>query len=48
MTENLDITAKGMMGPMVNTILKSFVPQTAKVLTEAIGNKIVEIEMVKE
>jgi carbon monoxide dehydrogenase subunit G len=44
---NLDITAKGMMGPMINAILKSFVPKTAEELTEAIGNKILEIETVK-
>src|SRR5690625_4232566 len=33
-TANLDITAGGMMGPMINTILKNFVPKTAKELTE--------------
>jgi carbon monoxide dehydrogenase subunit G len=44
---NLDITAKGMMGAMINAILKSFVPKTAEELTEAIGNKIIEIETVK-
>jgi len=43
MTGYLDITAKGAMGPMINTILKNFVPQTAKELSEAIANKIVEI-----
>lgn len=42
-TGNLDITAGGMMGPMINTILKSFVPKTAKELTEAVANKINEI-----
>lgn len=47
MTGNLDITAKGMMGPMINTILKSFVPKTAEDLTKAIANKIEEVEMVK-
>lgn len=47
MIGNLDITAKGMMGPMINAILKSFVPKTAEDLTEAIGNKIIEIETVK-
>ena len=46
MTGNLDITAKGMMGPMINGILKSFVPKTAEDLTEAIANKIIEVEMV--
>jgi carbon monoxide dehydrogenase subunit G len=47
MNGNLDITAKGVMGPMVNVILKTFVPKTAEELTEAIGNKIIEIETVK-
>lgn len=47
MIGNLDITAKGMMGPMVNAILKTFVPKTAEELTEAIGSKIIEIETVK-
>lgn len=46
MTGYLDITAKGAMGPMINTILKKFVPQTAEELTEAIANKIAEIENV--
>lgn len=48
MTGNLDITAKGMMGPMINTILKNFVPKTAEELTEAIGNKIIETQAVKD
>lgn len=43
MNGNLDITAKGMMGPMINTILKSFVPKTAEELTDAIANKLNEI-----
>lgn len=43
MTGNLDITAGGMMGAMVNTILKNFVPETAEQLTEAIAAKIIEI-----
>lgn len=43
MTGNLDITAKGMMGPMINTILKNFVPKTAEQLTEAVAGKINEI-----
>jgi carbon monoxide dehydrogenase subunit G len=47
MTGYLDITAKGAMGPMINTILKSFVPKTAQELSEAIAGKIVEIENVK-
>jgi len=47
MTGCLDITAKGAMGPMVNTILKTFVPKTAQELSEAIVNRIEEIENVK-
>lgn len=43
MTGNLDITAKGMMGPMINTILKNFVPKTAEDLTDAVANKIKEV-----
>ncbi|MDY0408975.1 SRPBCC family protein [Virgibacillus soli] len=47
MTGNLDITAKGMMGPMINAVLKTFVPKTAQELTEAVGNKIIEVETAK-
>lgn len=43
MTGMLDITAKGAMGPMINAILKSFVPKTAQDLATAIGNKIEEV-----
>src|SRR5699024_5680976 len=43
MEGHLDITAKGMMGPMINTILKNFVPKTAEQLTEAVGNEINDI-----
>lgn len=46
MTGYLDITAKGAMGPMINTILKNFVPKTAEDLTKAISDKIIEIENV--
>ena len=46
MVGHLDITAGGMMGAMVNTILKNFVPETAQQLTEAIAAKINEIESV--
>ncbi|MFC5602669.1 CoxG family protein [Sporosarcina koreensis] len=42
---NLDITAKGVMGPMVNAILKSFVPKTAEDLTKAIAEEITSIEL---
>lgn len=47
MTGFLDITAKGAMGPMINGILKSFVPKTAEELSQAIANRIEEIEGVK-
>ncbi|OXS57605.1 carbon monoxide dehydrogenase [Cohnella sp. CIP 111063] len=47
MTGYLDITAKGAMGPMVNSILKSFVPKTAQELSEAIAGRIEEIENVR-
>src|SRR5690625_2826499 len=40
MSGNLDITAQGMMGPMVNSILKSFVPKTAQQLTDAVADEI--------
>ncbi|MGM9924846.1 MAG: CoxG family protein [Bacillus sp. (in: firmicutes)] len=43
MTGYLDINAAGKMGPMINVILKKFVPQTATDLTEAIASKIQEI-----
>lgn len=45
MVGNLDITAKGVMGPMVNAILKSFVPKTATDLTKAIAEEITSIEL---
>ena len=43
MTGNLDITAGGAMGPMVNSILKNFVPKTAEELTVAVADKIKEV-----
>lgn len=46
MTGNLDITAGGLMGPMINAVLKNFVPKTAEELSEAIANKIVEVNSV--
>ena len=47
MTGNLDITAGGMMGAMVNQILTKFVPQTAQELTDAIVDKLLELNTVK-
>lgn len=41
MMGKLDITADGAMGPMINSILKNFVPQTAQELIEAVSGKIV-------
>ena len=46
MTGNLDITAGGMMGAMINQILVKFVPQTAEELTEAIVAKLKEFNYV--
>ena len=46
MSGHLDITAAGMMGPMINQILVKFVPQTAEELTTAIAEKILEIDNV--
>ena len=47
MTGSLNITAGGAMGPMINSILKSFVPKTAEELTTAVANEIVEVESKK-
>ena len=47
MSGHLDITAGGMMGAMVNQILTKFVPQTAQELTDAIENKLLELNTVK-
>jgi len=44
MSGSLDITARGAMGPMINSILKNFVPQTTEELTTAVANKIIETE----
>ncbi|WP_339253572.1 SRPBCC family protein [Sporosarcina sp. FSL W8-0480] len=42
---NLDITAKGVMGPMINAILKSFVPKTVEDFTNAVAEEITNIEL---
>lgn len=44
MTGHLDISAKGMMGPMVNAVLKNFVPETAEDLTNRIAEEIQRLE----
>ncbi|WP_186579593.1 CoxG family protein [Aquibacillus kalidii] len=46
MTGNLDITAKGMLGPMANNILRSFLPKTTVEFTDAIANKLTRLEPV--
>lgn len=45
MTGNLDITATGLKAPVINPVLTSFVPKTAKDLTKAVANKIKETEI---
>lgn len=47
MTGNLDITAGGAMAPMINSIMKTFVPKTAEELTIAVSEKIKEVAGVK-
>lgn len=42
----LNITARGLMGPMINPVLKSLVPRTTKELTEATAFKMVDVETV--
>ncbi|MFD2044820.1 CoxG family protein [Ornithinibacillus salinisoli] len=42
MTSNLNITAKGMMGPMINKVLKTMVPKMTKNLTENVATKMEE------
>ncbi|RHW43521.1 SRPBCC family protein [Neobacillus notoginsengisoli] len=44
MTGCLDITAYGIKGPVANSILKNFVPETTEELTTAVAKKILEIE----
>ncbi|WP_026909249.1 CoxG family protein [Paucisalibacillus globulus] len=46
MTGNLDLTAKGLMGPVINPVLKTVIPKTAKRLTEAVVYKIIENQRV--
>lgn len=45
-TSYLGVSAKGMMGPVINSVLKSFVPKTTKQLTEAIAEKVVRRQAV--
>ncbi|MBY7144266.1 SRPBCC family protein [Virgibacillus sp. NKC19-3] len=46
MTGYLDITAKGMMSPMINPVLKTLVPKKGKQLTEAIGRRMYAMKTV--
>lgn len=41
-TGYIHVTAKGIMGPVVNPILKSFIPRMTKQLTQAVANKVNE------
>lgn len=45
-TGYMAIAAKGLKGSMINPILKSFVPKTAKGLTEAIAKEMGRVETV--
>lgn len=40
MTGSLDITAKGVKGPMINSVLKNYLPRTTTDLVEAMANRI--------
>lgn len=46
MTGSLNIIARGLTGPMINQVLKSFVPKTTKEFTIAVADKIIELETV--
>ncbi|MGJ9457744.1 CoxG family protein [Oceanobacillus sp. CF4.6] len=46
-TGSLNVTVKGMMGPMVNPILKTVVPKIGKNLTEKVTVKIMEHEKLR-
>ncbi|MBY7144321.1 SRPBCC family protein [Virgibacillus sp. NKC19-3] len=48
MTGNLDITAKGIKGTVINPALTSYVPKITEELTEAVAGKIVEREAIAE
>ncbi|WP_106496509.1 CoxG family protein [Lentibacillus sp. Marseille-P4043] len=40
-TSYLGVTAKGMKGPVINSVLKSLVPKTTRELTEAIATNVI-------
>ncbi|MBP1971291.1 carbon monoxide dehydrogenase subunit G [Virgibacillus natechei] len=46
MTGYIDITAKGVMGPMINSVLRTLVAKKAKQLTEAVANQAAKMETV--
>lgn len=41
----INITAKGLKSPLINSVLKSFVPRTTKALTEAVVHKLQETKV---
>ncbi|MFC0014020.1 MULTISPECIES: CoxG family protein [Allobacillus] len=43
-TGMLNITAGGVRGPMINRVLRNFVPATAVDLTDAVANEIVKVK----
>ncbi|WP_047981796.1 CoxG family protein [Ornithinibacillus contaminans] len=46
MTGNLNVTAKGIMGPVINPVLKTLIPKTTQKLTEAVATQLVENQRV--
>jgi len=46
MTGSLDITAKGVKAPMINSVLKTLVPKTTAEMVEAIAERMNEISSV--
>lgn len=47
MAANLDLSAGGMMGMMINSVLETFVPKMTKELVEAISAKLNKLHLVK-
>ncbi|MEN1967500.1 SRPBCC family protein [Lentibacillus sp. N15] len=45
-TSYLGVSAKGVMGPVINPVLKSFVPKTTRELTESIAGKLAIVKTV--
>ncbi|AWE08290.1 hypothetical protein DCE79_13185 [Lysinibacillus sp. 2017] len=44
---SLDLSAGGMMGMMINSVLESFVPKMTKELMESISVKLAELHLIK-